>query len=73
MCLSLEQCWTYSPVGSLYSIITICNNYKASGDVEGELWMKNLLEVFVGRGGALVESMPFDRRVAGSNPALAAT
>ena len=27
----------------------------------------------VGRGSALVESMPFDRRVVGSNPALAAT
>ena len=27
----------------------------------------------VGRGGALVESMPFDPRVMGSNPALAAT
>ena len=27
----------------------------------------------VGRGGALVESMPFDRRVVGSNPALAET
>ena len=27
----------------------------------------------VGRGGALVESMPFDRRVAGSNPAIATT
>ena len=26
-----------------------------------------------GRGGALVESMPFARRVAGSSPALAAT
>ena len=26
-----------------------------------------------GRGGALVESKPFDRRVVGSNPALAAT
>ena len=26
-----------------------------------------------GRGGALVESIPFDRRVVGSNPALAAT
>ena len=29
--------------------------------------------VTVGRGGALVESTPFDWRVAGSNPALAAT
>src|SRR6218665_623616 len=29
--------------------------------------------LFVGRGGALVKSMPFDRRVVGSNPALAAT
>ena len=28
---------------------------------------------FVGRGGALVESIPFNRRVVGSNPALAAT
>ena len=27
---------------------------------------------FVGRGGALVEKKPFDRRVVGSNPALAA-
>ena len=27
----------------------------------------------VGRGGALVESMSFDRRVVGSNPALTAT
>ena len=27
----------------------------------------------VGRGGALVEAMLFDRRVVGSNPALAAT
>ena len=27
----------------------------------------------VGRGGALVESIPFYRRVVGSNPALAAT
>src|SRR6218665_1292777 len=27
----------------------------------------------VGHGGTLVESMPFDRRVVGSNPALAAT
>ena len=27
---------------------------------------------FVGRGGVLVESMPFDRRVVGLNPALAA-
>ena len=26
----------------------------------------------VGRGGTLVESMPFDRRLVGSNPALAA-
>ena len=29
--------------------------------------------IVVGRGGALVESMPLDRRVLGSNPALAAT
>ena len=29
--------------------------------------------VFVGHGGALVESMPFDRRVVGLNPDLAAT
>ena len=29
--------------------------------------------IVAGRGGALVESMPFDRRVAGSIPALAAT
>src|SRR6218665_2745981 len=28
--------------------------------------------LFVGHGGALVETTPFDRRVAGSNPALAA-
>ena len=28
---------------------------------------------FMGRGGALVESKPFDRRVVVSNPALAAT
>ena len=28
---------------------------------------------FVGGGGALVESKPFDRRVEGSNPALATT
>src|SRR6218665_978754 len=28
---------------------------------------------FFGRGGALVESMPFDRNVVGFNPALAAT
>ena len=27
----------------------------------------------MGRGGAMVESMPFDRRVAGSNHSLAAT
>ena len=27
----------------------------------------------VGHGGALVETMPFDRRVVGSNPALAVT
>src|SRR6218665_210299 len=29
--------------------------------------------LIVGRGGALVESIPFDRRVVGWNPALAAT
>ena len=29
--------------------------------------------IFVGRGGAMVESMPFDQRVVGSNPALVAT
>ena len=28
---------------------------------------------FVGHGGALVESKPFDRKVVGLNPALAAT
>ena len=31
------------------------------------------LKTLVGHGGALVESKPFDRRVVGSNPALAAT
>ena len=31
------------------------------------------LQYNVGRGGAFVESKPFDRRVVGSNPALAAT
>ena len=37
--------------------------------------LSNILIVFVGRGVALVlvESMPFDRRFAGLNPALAAT
>ena len=34
---------------------------------------KRDIVVLVGRGGALVELMPFDRRVAGSNPALGAT
>ena len=31
------------------------------------------IRVYMGRDGALVESKPFDRRVVGSNPALAAT
>ena len=31
------------------------------------------IEVFVGRGGSLVDSMPFVQRVVGSNPTLAAT
>ena len=29
--------------------------------------------IFVGRGGTLVDSMPLDRKVVGSNPILAAT
>ena len=29
--------------------------------------------LYVGRGGALVEALPFNRRVVGSNPALTAT
>src|SRR6218665_479381 len=29
-----------------------------------------IIELFVGHGGALVKSMPFDRRIVGSNPAL---
>src|SRR6218665_268586 len=33
----------------------------------------NFLLVFVGRGGTLVDSMPLDRKVVGSNPILAAT
>ena len=33
----------------------------------------SISHVWVGRDGALVESMPFDRRVAGLNPALAST
>src|SRR6218665_2951742 len=33
----------------------------------------NYLLVFVGRGGKLVDSMPLDRKVVGSNPILAAT
>ena len=37
-----------------------------------EFQMSRVLNV-VGRGGVLVESLPFDRRVAGSNSALAAT
>ena len=36
----------------------------------GQLGIMNL---DVGSGGALVESTPFNRRVVGSNPALAAT
>jgi len=37
-------------------------------------WLRETLkEDFMGRGGALIESMPFDRRVASSNIALAAT
>ena len=35
--------------------------------------VQNLDFLANGRGGALVESMPFDRRVVGSTPALAAT
>ena len=35
-----------------------------------EFWPR---PINVGRGGALVESKPLDRRVVGSNPALAAT
>ena len=34
---------------------------------------QELTPTHVGRGGALVESVPLDRRVVGSNPALAAT
>src|SRR6218665_422401 len=32
----------------------------------------NYLLILVGRGGTLVDSMPFDRKVVGSNPILAA-
>ena len=37
-----------------------------------EAEMSNRL-IFVGRGGTLVESMPLNRKVVGSNPILAAT
>src|SRR6218665_2465352 len=33
----------------------------------------NYLLIFLGRGGTLVDSMPLDRKVVGSNPILAAT
>jgi len=36
------------------------------------LLLQGRIHSLVGRGGALVESMPLDQRVVGSNPALAA-
>ena len=41
--------------------------------IRGNRVVHNKSVYIVGRGGALVESMLFERRIVGSNPALAAT
>ena len=49
----------------------LISQHRTSSNLERVMSVEEPL--FVRRGGALVESMPLDRRVAGLNPALAAT
>src|SRR6218665_2780573 len=49
----------------------LCYNCSCTGSFNN--LFHNYLLIFVGRGGTLVESMPSDWKVVGSNPSLAAT